>query len=88
VSSIQSDIECSSFIICDVGYFCQGESVDVPAGRAIDLSNTEWLGEKLVLCNKFESLSFCKLVFFALQCVSIDIVLLCFCCGMQSRDFE
>jgi hypothetical protein len=54
------------FIICGVGYFCQGESVDVPAARAIDLSNTEWLGEKLVLCNKFESLSFVNLCFFAL----------------------
>ncbi len=66
MSSIQSDSAFSSFIICGVGYFCQGESVDVPVARAIDLSNTEWLGEKLVLCNKFESLSFVNLCFFAL----------------------
>jgi hypothetical protein len=66
VSSIQSDSACSSFVICGVGYFCPGEFVDVPAARAIDLSNTEWLGEKLVLCNKFEILSFLNLCFFAL----------------------
>jgi hypothetical protein len=70
VSSIQSGSACSSFIICGVGYFCQGEFVDVPAARAIDLSNTEWLREKLVLCNKFEILSFVNLCFFcSLVCV-------------------
>lgn len=87
MSSIQSDSECSSFIICGVGYFCQGESVDVPAARAIDLSNTEWLGEKLVLCNNFESLSFVNLCFLLSRCVSIDILLLCFLLWYAEQRF-